>query len=364
MAWIGLRDQRGGWFRPTESKAQGIGACVERAPRSHFIKRGSLVVETRISAERRPQILFSFTRSWPRAGKFTIQAVPYGGIVFVDSYGDDFRHGTLPIDANGRIDLVRLTYSWNTDAGCATLTLEQPETDDSTTVTFEDPVAILADDLRQIFTQASKCDIDEEVSFAALSGTIEPVGPMPALTAHVPLLTDTGEVHACQIKRGDRVVTDEGQLVPVLQVVKRTVPARGSFRPIRLRAPYFNLSRDIVVAPQQRLVMRGSQVEYMFGKEAVLVPARHLVNDRAAFWANGPDTVTYHHLVLPGHETILASGCPLESLYLGRLRRKPETLLASVLSKFDRSRLPEHPNPIWPVLKPYEAVTLASMRAA
>ena len=112
---------------------------------------------------------------------------------------------------------------------------------------------------------------------------------MPGLTAHTPITTQFGDKPICKLRRGDLVVTDEGELVPVLQVVRRIVPARGSFHPIRLRAPYFGLSRDIVVAPHQRLIMAGSQVEYIFSKEAVLVPARHLINDVSAFWAKGPE---------------------------------------------------------------------------
>jgi hypothetical protein len=74
--------------------------------------------------------------------------------------------------------------------------------------------------------------------------------------------------------------------------------------------------------------------------------------------------VTYHHLLLPGHEVVMAAGCPLESLYVGRLRRRPGAMARSVLATFDRSRLPEHAKPVWPVLKPFEAITLAMNRAA
>ena len=110
--------------------------------------------------------------------------------------------------------------------------------------------------------------------------------------------------------------------------------------------------------------MSGSQVEYMFGREAVLVPAQHLLNDRSALPAQGPAFVTYYHLLLAGHEAIVAAGAPVESFYIGRLRRKPDQFESSVLAGFDRSRLPEHPKPVRPVLMPHEAVTLALSRAA
>ncbi|MEL7256815.1 MAG: Hint domain-containing protein [Pseudomonadota bacterium] len=363
MAWLGLRDKRAGWFRANTN-------CVEKedsliaVTRSTWLKRGTILIETRLSAQSEPQTLFSFQRTWPKVGRLSVQALAHGGIVLVDAIGSDVRHATLPFDANGRVDVIRLSYSWDVAKGLATLTLEQPESESVARAQLKDPVGLLEEDLDTAFASGHASKLQEDVLFVAVSNQIEPVGPMPTLTSHVPIQTSRGEVPASDIRRGDMVITEAGDTVPVLQVVRRTVPARGTFRPIRLRAPYFNLQRDIVVAPQQRLVMRGSQVEYMFGSEAVLVPARHLVNDSSAFVANGPNTVTYHHLLLPGHQAVLASGCPLESLYVGRMRRKPEALATSVLADFDRARLPEHAKPIWPVLKPYEAVTLATMRAA
>ena len=74
--------------------------------------------------------------------------------------------------------------------------------------------------------------------------------------------------------------------------------------------------------------------------------------------------VTYHHLLLPGHEELDAAGsADREPLYRS-VAAQARSCRASVLSGFDRSRLPEHPKPLWPVLKPYEAITLAMNRAA
>ena len=223
---------------------------------------------------------------------------------------------------------------------------------------------MLLDDLEQIMRQPESRQMDSDVIFSALSDQIEPVGPMPSLTAHTPIKTHLGDKFVKDIRRGDVVMTACGTLVPVLQVVRKTFPALGNFHPIRLRAGYFGLTRDIVVAPNQKIVVQGTDVEYMFGHEAVLLPARHLAGHFAALPAHGPELVTYYQLILPGHGTVMASGCPLMSLYIGRIRRKPDRLAASILASFDHSCLPEHPQPAWPVLKPYEAITLVSNRAA
>ena len=213
-------------------------------------------------------------------------------------------------------------------------------------------------------TDPRRRHLDEDVLFLAVSDRVEPLGPTPRLTDRVPILTPQGYRTAASLQRGDMVETMESGPVPVLQTVSRVVPACGSFRPVRLRAPYFGLVRDIIVAPDQRLVIGGSEVEYIFGREAVLVPARYLVNGVSAIELTGAVTVRYSQVILPRHESVIAAGCPIESLYVGRLRRKPEPLAASLLAPFDRNALPEHAPSSYLMLRPFEAVTLMQRRAA
>lgn len=357
MAWIGVTDGDSGWFSPRGAGDPPAGAGA-------LMARGTLMLETRLTPENRPQTLVAFRRSHPWPGTFSLQALPGGSIVLVESQGDDTRSAVLPCPYKDRTDIVRLSYSWDAPRRTGRLTIERLLPDSTHSITLHNVRPMLLEDLRKMMTAPGCRRMDGNVIFAALSDRVEPVGPMPGMTAQTRILTHMGEKPVHRIRRGDVVVTDRGAQVPVLQVVRRTVPARGTFHPIRLRAGYFGLSRDIAVAQNQKVVMRGSEVEYMFGREAVLVPARYLLNNSSALLATGPDMVTFYQLLLPGHEAVLASGCALSSLYIGRLRRKPEQLAASVLAPFDRARLPEHAHRAWPVLKPFEAITLASGRAA
>jgi len=354
MAWIGITDHVSGRFCPRGANAE---------PGS-LVPRGTLVVEARLAPEARPQTLLAFQRSHPWPGRFALQALPGGSVVLIEAQGNDTRTAVLPCPYDDRADIVRLSYSWDAPAGLGRLAVERTQPGSSHSVELCDARPMPRDDLRAVMRPRGPREIDRDVIFAALSDSIEPTGPTPGLTAHTPVLTHLGERPIAHLRRGDVVITDGGEHVPVLQVVRRTVPARGSFRPIRLRAGYFGLTRDIVVAPHQKLVMRGSDVEYMFGSEAVLVPARHLLNNLSAHWATGPETVTYHQVLLPGHEVLRAAGAALTSLYIGRLRRAPDVLATSVLAGLPRAHLPEHAQPVWPVLRPFEAITLASSRAA
>lgn len=159
-------------------------------------------------------------------------------------------------------------------------------------------------------------------------------------------------------------MTKQGESVPVLHKVARSVPARGCFRPIRVRAPFFGLQRDILVAPAQRLVLSGSDVEYLFGEESVLVELRHLVGEPSVRFEPCGATVTYQQLILPNHEPVLAAGSQAESLYIGRLRAKRQELRGSLLGALDPHTLPEHTQSHYRVLSAFDAIVLAEQRAA
>ncbi|MEQ9258698.1 MAG: Hint domain-containing protein [Roseovarius sp.] len=361
MGWIGLADHTGGWFSLEGAGGDPNAGAI--APDT-LLPRGTLMIEARISPENRPQTLLAFDRSYPWPGSFSLRALPGGSLVLVEAQGPDTRSAVLPCGYRGRLETVLITYSWDAPAQRGWLALETSEPGGLQMVEIAGARPMLLSDLREMLLHAGRRQMDGDVLHVALSDAVEPVGPMPTLTAHTRIMTAQGERAVRDLKRGDLVRIDRGALVPVLKLLRRVVPARGSYQPVRLRAGYFGLTRDIAVAPEQRLVMRGSEVEYMFGREAVLVPARHLVNGVSAVLAQGPEMVSFYQILLPGHEAVLASGCAVESLYVGRIRRKPLELGRSVLASANRARLPEHARPVWPVLKPFEAITLATSRAA
>ncbi|MBE0452635.1 MAG: Hint domain-containing protein [Roseovarius sp.] len=364
MGWIALATRQGGRFAPGGLGVAGQGGVPE--PEA-LMPRGTLMIETRPAIERRPLTLLEFGRSHPWQGRFALQLMPSGGITLIEDQAGDLRHATLPFSPDDRSESLRITYSWDAPARWGRLTLERPDTLGFTSVRLAPPRPMPLADLHTVFSDPRRRRMDPQVVFAALSDTVEPVGPMPGLGAQVPVRVPGGYVHAGRLRRGDCVYGSGGTSVPVLQAIVRTVPAAGSFAPVRLRAPYFGLRADIVVAPHQRLVIRGADVDYLFGCEAVLVPARHLVNGFAAVPAVPAETgplVRYHGLILPEHEEIEAAGTTTESVYLGRMRRKPEAVAMSLLAGFDRARLPEHARPVWQVLRQFEAVTLAMARAA
>ncbi len=362
MTWIGVTDHDSGRFSLSGiAAAPAAGAALEA---DQLITRGTLLLETRLPSVDRPCTLLAIARSRPWPGFISLRLLPEGNFVLTEAQGRDLRNAILPCLSEKRADVVRLSFSWDTSRNLGRFSLERPQSGQARTAATNAVRPMLLDDLRKLMQPRSRREFSPEVVFAAVSDTVEPVGPMPGLTAGTPISTRFGETPVCKLQRGDLVRSETGELVPVLAIVRRTVPARGSFHPIRLRAGYFGLRRDIVVAPHQQILIRGSDVEYMFGREAALLPAQHLVNHMMATPARGGDLVTYYQLILPENEVLRVNGALLASLFIGRIRRKPEALEASLLAGLDRARLPEHAQPPWPVLKPFEAVTLAASRAA
>jgi hypothetical protein len=364
MTWIASADHKEARFSPN-----GLGVDRHITPQvdmteNAILARGTLMLETRMSPNGKPQVLFGYDRVFPWNRAFSIQAIPGGGITLVHSNHGEVCHATLKWRGTGRADVVRIIFSWDVPSGWAQLSLERPEESTVTSVQVNVSKPIHIEDLRDAILGKGDRTFSNDAVFIALSDEIEPVGPMPTLTLDTPIATPWGHKLARNLERGDTVTTQKSGTVPILQRVTRTVPALGSFAPIRLRAPYFGLSQDVIAAPDQRLIIRGSDVEYLFGQEAVLVPARHLVNGFAARYEPSGSTITYTHLLLPGHEALSVAGSSFESLYIGRIRRKPDQLNASSLSKFERNSLPEHGKPVFPILKAYEALTLADQRAA
>lgn len=361
MGWIGIIDGSEGRF-----SFDGFGHDIGFRPiprDTEWLTRGTFVLETRVSPDAGPQELFGFDRTHPYDRTFCISALPGGGVTIVLRSKHEVTHTSIQLPATDRTDVIRISFMWDTTQGWAQLCMERPENDLVLLQTLENPLPFLLDDWRETVLGRDR-HMAQDVVFAALSTRIEPVGPMPSLAADTPLLSPSGYRPISQIGRGDPLISIQNARVPILHKISRTVPARGSFAPIKLRAPYLGLTSDIIVSPDQRLILSGTDVEYVFGREAVLVPARHLVDGRVASYVNTGSLMTYHQLVMPKHDVLDAVGCAIESQYVGRLRRDSDKLAASLLSAFKRDTLPEHGHRIAQELRPFEAITLIDARAA
>ena len=364
MTWLALTDTAERRF-----SYRGIGddrqdKRLHSDSSDYLLARGSIVFEARVAPESQPHMLLRFTEGWPNQRSLAFQAIPGGGVSLVQVEGQNIAHAAVQHGVSARTDVLRVTFSWDAPSGAGMLTVERPEEYHVTYRKVPDVRPIPLQSLRRMFLGQGDCHHSDDIIFAALSDNIEPIGPTPSLSTDTMVLTPDGYKSVGRLKRGDTIVARNGDIVPILHNVSRSVPARGSFAPIRLRAPYFGLLEDVVVSPEQRLVIDGSEVEYLFNEEAVLVPARHLVNGFSGNKQTTGPVARYAQLVLPAHEAMIVAGTALESLYIGRLRRKPEFLQATLLRDLSRDTLPEHGRTSFKELKWFDSIHLARQRAA
>ncbi len=365
MSWIALTDTETQHFI-----AKGLDAPTDSpdliGPREDdLMTRGTLLIETRMPNSARPRTLIHYDRGGDWPFHISLQAIPGGGLILILNQGGSVLHQAINPSEAGRMDIIRLSYSWDAPSRWARLALEQTDQEQVLMMQLPPPCPLRAGDARALFKHGPHRFVAPDVVYMALSTRVEPVGPMPSLLPDTPIATPRGYRPLRDLRRGDTVIASNGEVVPVLHRLSRTVPAIGSTRPMHIRAPYFGLLRDIRVAPAQRLVLSGSEVEYLFGQESVLCPAAHLTGGHSVRpIAHTGLTVTYSQLLLPARETILAAGTVAESLSIGRLRRKPHHLAASVLSGLDRHGLPDHGKSTYPVLRPFDAKILAERRVA
>ena len=168
-----------------------------------------------------------------------------------------------------------------------------------------------------------------------------------------------------RLRLGDQVVTSTGIARHVRWVVRRDVPAVGRFRPVRLRAPYFGLTRDILVAPDTRLMVTGAEAEYLFGESHVLVEAHHMI-DGSAVRREPPDiaVLSYYHVLLDGHECLKYAGLWGESLFVGAIGRSAEMIQTTALADMPFEAIPRHTRFALPILSGFEARTLVQSLSA
>lgn len=362
--WIALSDHDGHWFAPQGlGQPKGAAKLVQSGPDALMV-RGSLVVETNVPATARMEPLFIYDQQgeWPL--HLALHAIPGGGLSLVLNQGGLPLHQTINHSEGGRTETLRITYVWDAPRRWARLTVERPQDDCVISVPVSSPRPLRVMDARALLMPGPERYVSREVRYLALSAGIEPIGPMPSLAMDTPIATPDGYRPISKLRRGDVVLTQNDCAVPILHKISRVVPARGSFRPVRLRAPFFGLWRDIDVSPAQRLLLTGSEVEYLFGCQAVLLSTRHLTGTPRAYIPPVGQLITYQQLVLPGHEAMKVAGTMADSLFIGRLRRNRDVLSRSLLADLDRNSLPEHAKPVHPVLRAFDATILAERRVA
>ncbi len=146
-------------------------------------------------------------------------------------------------------------------------------------------------------------------SFAAPAPTDTVVTVISCFAAGTRIATAHGPVVVEVLQVGDRVVTADGRIEPIVWIGSRTIDcARHSnpdaVWPVRVAADALGSGRpwrDLFLSPDHAVFVEGS-----------LVPVKRLVNGASIAQVEQPK-IAYYHIELAGHELILAEGLAVES---------------------------------------------------
>jgi len=150
--------------------------------------------------------------------------------------------------------------------------------------------------------------------------------PMPlCLGGETMVNTPAGLRRAIDLEAGDLVETVEHGAQRILWVGKKAVnferhPQLTKHQPIIFEPGAIDGTlplKQLRLSPQHRVLVTGWRAELFFGTDAVLAPAKALINDTTIRQDTSCRRIDYVHLLLDQHELIHAEGAAVETLLLG-----------------------------------------------
>lgn len=319
---------------------------------------GSLIIETTIDQAKPAQSpLLDCKIAGAADSQFTLTVDRNGNTSVYHQVGGTISRLNLAGDATQT--QLRITFSWNVPKNMALLSVEAPQNGYLCQAETNAPLPMPLEIIDTLLTQRPPAHISTDITFLGVSRQVEPVGFVPSIAKQSLIETPIGHLPIEELRRGDLVTTLDNGPQPIRWICERRVPTRGLFQPFRLRAPYFGLHQDILVAPEQRLFFESTEIEYLFGTESVLVEARHLANNVNVIHEPALiDSIHLYQLLFDNHEIITVSGCQMESLFVGKIADNPEVLKSTLLANLPPSECPYHTNLARPLLRSYEAMAL------
>ncbi|WP_207101648.1 Hint domain-containing protein [Paracoccus shandongensis] len=160
-------------------------------------------------------------------------------------------------------------------------------------------------------------------SFVAMGVPYEEL--VPCFTRGVLIETDRGPVAVEDLSVGDLVLTRDDGPQPIRWIGSKRLSAamlraNEALRPIRIRAGALGAdtpSRDLLVSPQHRILLRSRIAQRMFGTDEVLVAAKQLLLVDGIDIADERAGVEYFHILFDKHQVVISNGAESESLHTG-----------------------------------------------
>lgn len=330
-------------------------------PAGSLIGCGSMVTEFTLSARSgAPRVLMDFQceSGWPR--QVQVAQTAQGSLTLMHRQADSIASAAVALALPPEPTLLRLTYSWDATRRLSQLAAELPSLGRLAVARGSNPLPMPVDDLAAITNGMAQ--FDSGLAWLGFTRGIERIGHAPGVIGATPVRTPTGMVRLDRLRPGDLVATRDHGALPVRWIGGIEMPARGSFAPVRLRAPFFGNRSDLVVSAQQKVMMAGAEVEYLFGEDEVTVEAGRLVDGLTALAERRRSLVRYYSVLLDHHAVLDVDGGGVESLFVAAGRSDSAPEYGWLRDSLKPVMLPTHTHPALPCLRGYEAATLLAMR--
>ena len=330
-----------------------------------MLTTGSIVMEMQYSATKgAPQTVLELDRSvqWQRLFKITLTGDDR--MLIEHRQGAMITHAMLQFPKADRDAALRLTLSWSATDRIGLIAVENLDTGQIAQSLYREPHPWPMDDIEALLSLRRGCRVDPTTTLLGFADHVAPVGLKTGFAAGTLVETAKGTRPVETLRPGDEVQTSEHGMQPIRRIARYEVPAFGRFAPVQLRAPYFGLTRDLIVAPDHRLMIEGVDAEYLFGSDSVLVEARHLAKMAGAHVRENRQTIRYVQVLLDAHVCLSVAGAWAESLYIGDLAEHPTRHATSPLAGVPERQLPRHTRIASPQLCGYEAMVLVSALCA
>ncbi|WP_420002674.1 Hint domain-containing protein [Arenibacterium sp. LLYu02] len=191
-------------------------------------------------------------------------------------------------------------------------------------------------------------------------------------TPNSQVTTPDGYCRLRDLQVGDLVLTRDRGFQPVRWIYRRRLSKAALTEAPHLAPIVFEPgslgdqqpSRRMKVSPQHRMLIESQLSELLFANDAILVPAKGLVNGRTVYQDDTGAPVTYLHVMFDQHEVIEVDGLWSESYHPGSwvLNGAEEALKAELFELFpELSADPDAYGPsCYPAISVQEARVLAS----
>ena len=277
-----------------------------------MIEAGLFVVELAFPLNEAAVLLdFQSNETWPRT--FTLFHDSLAGLVLMHRQGNTVARHALPGPIPQTAGTARLSLRFDAPGRTWEMRLEFLSAPELGPMLAKgaNPLPIRPKDLHALSLGVARVARHRSVLWFGLTRGAALPARAPWIGQRTPIDTATGPVLAGRLQPGDLVTTADGGLLPLRRITRLDLPACGSFAPVILRAPFFGVSHDLLVASDQRVALCGPEVEYLFNEDDVLIEAGDLVDGRSALAEQRRAVASVLMLEFDHPALVLADGCAL-----------------------------------------------------